>query len=228
MTKMFKLVTFSLLILLLFFTAIVIVLGFYEQSEPEAISYPKGELSDSIFISQNMEYIPNNSFTLTHELTNIPYSFDTIDAKKAVVGNGSIYEIDPYYIYFSELQKNEDSMDMMAEHLSGVLKYGVSKSNVECEILIKENGYLNGCEVEYLFFRLHVSGEDAYVASYRLSISEKVDNTVNEDILVSCITRAHTTQDVTNIKSILDLVICTLQYSKNAAYRIEREQGKNG
>jgi len=226
MNKIIKLAILFLLFLLVMFTAIVIVLGFFVQSEPEVIIYPKGDLSNSIFVSQNMEYVPNDSFTLTHELTNIPYSFDTIDAQKAVIGNGSIYEIEPYYIYFSELQKEEVSLDMMEKHLSGVFKYGVSKSDVECKILIKENGYLNGCEVEYLFFRLHVSGENAYVASYRLSISEEVDNTVNEDILVGCITRSHTTQDVTNIKSILDLVTHTLQYSKNAAYRLEREQRK--
>ena len=83
-------------------------LAFFESEPQVAVYMPSGGLTTSIFDSQNQVYKSEEAFKTKNSFQNVPYTIDTIEGQKAVVGSANVYEYAPYYFYYSELKQAED------------------------------------------------------------------------------------------------------------------------
>ena len=73
-TKLIVLISFAVVI-----AVVVMILGLFEPTEKVEIILPPGNLSMSLFDSQNSKYTQTESFPKQHQFTNIPYTIDTVD-----------------------------------------------------------------------------------------------------------------------------------------------------
>ena len=62
MTKQRKSQLIVMIILAVIFGIIVLILGLFKEPELEELIIPEGNLSNSLFDSQNTTYVPNESF----------------------------------------------------------------------------------------------------------------------------------------------------------------------
>lgn len=201
-----------------------LLLALFEGEGDRSIAMPTGGLTSSIFDSQNQTYKGEEALKEKHSFQQIPYTIDTVDGAKAMVGNGSIYEHAPFYFYYSELKKHTDLETVLKEELSSVLLYGANPSLTDINVLYEEKGFVNGCEA--VFYVMEVTAKKdtenvtQYVALYRLHLDASVYETEWE-MLVGCMSGDYSTEGLLALKTLSFSSVGSLKLDETAKKRIE-------
>lgn len=199
-----------------------------QEAEPE---YPAGNLSDSLFVSQNNAYTPSEAFPASVAFAGMPYYCDTVDGASAEVGNGRIYSADgTTFIYLSEHSGEKPAEECILGEFPSALLLDYDPAYSYIRSCRTEEGYINGFAAEYYFDMISVSdGKDArtaYMAAYDLSWEE---NPVNGRIILGVATTGASSEAFARTKEMLDALAGTLRYdeklAKQQAGEREKEEG---
>lgn len=221
MKKKERIALFVLIPVVVIFGIVALVLGFYEKAEPEEIVFPDSGLSDSIFDSQNMEYVENENFTNTYMFVNEPYKIDTIQTSSATIDTGCVFDSGNYYFYYAEVKKTDLTRDVVKEQFSRVLKYDASDEETTITALNSDSGFINGFSAEYGLYCISVNDNDApqsaYMLCYRLIIADADDFEDHYDLIVGVATKNYTNPALDGAMQLCRANLLTLQYDKAAA-----------
>lgn len=214
-------------ILAVFCILFYILLCFVPNKEEIVVELPGGGLSQSVFDSQNMEYVSVNGFDEVHSFEKIPFTIDTVSGQRADIGDGAVYASAPYYFYYSEIKHNEDMEDTVKKELTDVLVLSADSSLTQIECIKEESGYVNGCEAIYYLLKVSVNSEkepvEAYLSIYRLHINDVLYKS-DIGLLVGCMAcDMYSTEGLEALQTLSYSAITTLRYSKE----LEKEQSND-
>lgn len=202
-------------------------LAFFEQEPVTAVAMPKGRLTSSIFDSQNQTYKSEAAFQTKNSFINVPYTIDTIEGQKAVVGNANVYEHAPYYFYYSELKQGVDLETALKNELTSILVMSADPKQTQVEILHEESGFINGCSAVFYIVKISASDGDMqkskYMALYRLHLDDSVYVT-EWDMLVGCMSEDYSTEGLLALQTLSYSSIGSLKFDEKAQKRIEAGQ----
>lgn len=207
-----KAVIFLSIALVLFLT-ISFVLGYFNSIKPREVVYPEGHLSESIFESQNTDYVKNESLPNTKTFENIPYSYDVPNVDAANVDFGSIYKLsEEYYYYVTEYGKDKNPDAVIAHELGTVMNMNLDESQSILTHMHEEKGFINGYEAQYRIDSLAVTdginASKSYLMGYCLVIPD-----TNENIFVGMV--SNRADNYEQMNDLLSACIYTLQYSES-------------
>lgn len=200
------------------------LLSFFEQ---EPVYMPNGGLSRSIFDSQNQTYKSEEAFTVKNSFQNVPYTIDTVEGQKAVVGNASVYEHAPYYFYYSEIRQEVGMEEALKNELSSILLINADPRETQLDVLHEEKGFVNGCNANFYIIKITAREKEVqdikYIALYRLHLDDSLYET-EWDMLVGCLSEDYSTEGLSALQMLSFSSIGSLQYDENAKKRIEAGQ----
>lgn len=231
MKKSVKILIAFLSVLAFMLGIIYISLSIFHNSLPKDLVYPEGNLSKSIFDSQNMKYVPNANLPVSYEFESCPYTINICDADKAKVGNGSVYELSDWmYVYFTEYAKDEKIENVIKDELSRAIMIDSNKDMSVLETYVYEEGYINGFKADYYIDCLTVSNgnrsSSVYLTGYALTITnEEYDH--GYKMFVGIVTAENTTETFAQAKQVLDELIATFNFSEDTQetiLRMEKEE----
>jgi len=200
-----------------------LISGFFVVKEPKAVVIPKGQLSDSVFDLQNMKYVPMSGLNRRYFFAGLPYSVDVADGEFAKVGPADFLNSEPYYFYYNVISREEVLQDAMENQLSAVLASG--EREVVIDIILEETGNMNGCSGTYWVASATVLDEEPYyLCLYRLHIDESIYASEN-DIVVGCISKGYTTENLANLQMLAKASVETLRYDADRARELEKAKG---
>ena len=201
-----------------------LLLAFFESEPVTPVYMPSGGLTSSIFDSQNQVYKSEAAFKTKNSFQNVPYTIDTIEGQKAVVGNANVYEYAPYYFYYSELKQDADLEQVLKDELTSILLISASPDQTQIEVLHEESGFVNGCNAT--FYMIKITAKDAgaqaakYMSLYRLHLDESVYVT-EWDMLVGCMSEDYSTEGFAALQTLSYTSIGSLKFDEKAHRRIE-------
>lgn len=226
MTKKSKLAIGILIPVFLLTIVFYVVLCSLYTPVPKPLIYPEGNLSASLFVSQNNEYIENESLTESHSFMTVPYRIDVPLAQGATVGSGTIYQAgEGYYIYLAEYMDDEDVQDIIASQFpkAVMIDYDDALSNYNC--MVSESGYVNGFAANYIVDQLFVSnGKDkamSCIVGYALDCSEGYEG---KNLFVAVGTSLQTSEAFASCKEMLDIEMQTLRFDSALEYELDRKE----
>ena len=198
----------------------------YKETQKTVIVYPEGNLSDSLFVSQNNTYTESDRLPNKYGFETMPYYIDLPDGTVANVGNGSIVQInETSYLFISEYTSDKTAESVMLEEFPSALLIDFDSVYTYAQNLKTQAGYINGFAAQYYFNMLSVSNgnivKTAYIAAYELRSIDTEEASPNR-LLVGVITTKSDSVSFTNIKNYLDMVTLTVRYDKY----LESEQNK--
>ena len=224
MTKKSKLAVGILIPIFILTVVFYFVLCSLYTPAPEPLIYPEGNLSASLFVSQNNEYIENESLTESHSFTTVPYVIDVPLAKGATVGSGTIYQAgENFYIYLAEYTADENVQDIIASQFpkAVMIDYIDRLSSYNC--MVSEFGYINGFAANYIVDQLFVSnGRDkamSCIVGYALECSEGYEG---KNLFVAVGTILQTSDAFASCKEMLDIEMKTLRFDSALEYELDR------
>ncbi len=193
-----------------------IILCFFSVEEEVSVVYPSSGLSQSIFDSQNMVYGKVEGFSKEHVFSGAPFTIDTVDGQKAVIGNGSVYQSSPYYFYYSTLDGLEDVSARIRGELTGVLLLSADPLSTSVVMLAEESGYVNGCDAKFYVAEIDaVSGKESekgFMCFYVLDVNDVIYGG-EKKLLIGCMSKESEIQTgLENLKQLALANISTLQY----------------
>lgn len=194
----------------------------YKISQRSVLVYPEGNLSDSLFVSQNNTYTANDSLPNKTAFQNLPYYIDLPEGTFAKVGQGSIVQLnDSIYVYISEYSQGDAETVLLSEFPSALL-IDYDPLYTYSQRLKDQSGYINGFSASYLFDMISVSNgvlvKTAYLAAYDLYDAEEEGN----HIVVSVITTDIDSGSFANAKLILDTITYTVRYDQKLSNAQEK------
>ena len=231
MTKEIKRQLIILTVLAVLLGIFILFLGLFKTPDLKELVIPAGNLSNSLFDSQNTTYVANDSYPGKYLCSYIPYSIDTVNVDGAVVDTSIVYPAGSYYFYYSEVKKEEKTSNCVGRQFAKVLNFDYDPEQVLVETMQTESGFINGFGAEYQVVHLRVPGSDgkdrdAYLTTYRLSI---VDSETY-DLIIGVATGTLSSESLEGAKQLLDSIIPTVQFDKNlnkeltdAAEKAQRE-----
>lgn len=224
MTKKSKLAVGILIPIFILTVVFYFVLCSLYTPAPEPLIYPEGNLSASLFVSQNNEYIENESLTESHSFTTVPYVIDVPLAKGATVGSGTIYQAgENFYIYLAEYTADENVQDIIASQFpkAVMIDYIDRLSSYNC--MVSEFGYINGFAANYIVDQLFVSnGRDkamSCIVGYALECSEGYEG---KNLFVAVGTILQTSDAFASCKEMLDIEMKSLRFDSALEYELDR------
>ncbi len=224
MTKKLKVTLVILIPLFIFVITLYLILCSLYIPEPEPLVYPAGDLSASLFVSQNNEYTENDSLTESHSFSSIPFVIDVPPAQGAKVGSGTIYQAEKdYYIYLAEYTDKEDVQEIISKQFpkAVMIDYIDTLSSYNC--MVSEFGYINGFSANYIVDQLYVSnGKEkamSCIVGYALDCPDEYEG---QKLFVAVGTSLQTSEAFASCKKMLDLEMQTLRYDTALEYELER------
>jgi len=209
--------------LAIIFLSIYIATTEYVKSAGEALVYPEGNLSDSLFVAQNTVYVQNHALTHTYAISNLPYTVDVPDGASAYVGNGYVIQAaESLYVYVTCHDVDADARRVMLGEFPKSLMIDYDPAYTYTQRLAGQAGYTNGFSVEYFFDMLSVSdgsvAKSGYVAAYDI---EDPCGDGRGNILICVITTETDNAAFASVKSVLDAIILTVRYDQ----KMDRQMG---
>lgn len=200
------------------------VLSIINDRQADIISYPKGTLTESLFESQNNEYIPDERLAKTYAFSTAPYLIDVYDKPEAKVGNGSIIQMeDDTYSYITEYESGKTPKDVLLSEFPPALLINFDPSHTVYETLESQAGYINGFMASYFFNTFSISNGDSVVTAY--SVGYELIQTQNPQaphFIVAVATTRASTSHFANCKAAVDIMVNTLRYDE----KLEKDQQK--
>ena len=202
----------------LIFLALSRIAGNVDDGKPEPITYPPSDLSDDLFVSQNMDYVENESLTETYGFMDVPFVVDLPDGKTAKVQEGYLVYADEGITFFStQVEKNENVHDAILEQYPSAVNMNYSKKASYIQTAMTDTGYINGFYATYFIDHLLVStgvkldAKNAYVIGYIIDPGVEYDYY----IVLSFATTIENSEALSVCKELLDLVTVTLRYDED-------------
>ncbi len=199
-----------------------IMLGLVENQIPEEVVYPSGQLSNSVFDLQNMNYSAVNEMSLRYEFVDMPYTIDVVEGDMVSINGANIIDCEPYFFYYSVINQKDELKEALCSHLTEVLCSGADSLLTEVEILVTEEGYINGCLGTFVVAKLEVHDtQPSYICLYRLHVDESFYASEN-DLIVGCMTSTFSTQSLAELQGLLYLSVGTLRYDAEKAEILQK------
>lgn len=210
---------------IIFFSA-YIVASEYAKNAGEALVYPEGGLSNSLFVAQNTNYIQNNALTQKYALSSIPYTLDVPEGACAYVGNGCVIQAaESLYVYITCHNADVDAERAMLGEFPQSLMIDYDPAYTYTQQLASQSGYTNGFSVDYFFDMLSVSNgsvaKNGYAAAY--DIKDPCGDG-RGDILICVVTTETGNVAFASAKSVLDAIILTVQYDQKMDKQMSRQE----
>lgn len=224
-----KVILFLVLAVLCLF--LYIVLMFFDKPIVVEYQMPGGNLSQTLFDSQNMEYKKVDGYPTKHAFNGLPFTIDTISGQSAKVGNGAVYNSGDYFLYYSEMGSEEQITEVVKRELTDVLLLAGEKERTILEIKKEENGYINGCEATYYMMQVNAYRDKESVSAilclYSLKVNEDIYST-EKYMLVGCLSTALVSQEVYDgIQQLAHMSITTLNLDKERVKEFEKDVVKD-
>ena len=205
------------------FFALSKIAGNVDDGKPSPITYPVSNLSDDLFVSQNIDYVENESLTETYSFMDVPFVVDLHDGKTAKVDEGYLVYTDEGITFFStQVEKTENVHDAILEQYPSAVNMHYSKNASYIQTAMTDTGYVNGFYATYFIDHLLVStgvqvdAKNAYVVGYIIDPGVEYDYY----IVLSFATTIESSEALSVCKELLDLVTVTLRYDDD----LDREQ----
>lgn len=199
------------------------IAGNVDDGKPSPITYPVSNLSDDLFVSQNKDYVKNESLTETYGFMDVPFVIDLHDGKPADIEEGHLVYADEGITFFStQVEKSENVHDAILEQYPSAVNMHYSKNASYIQTAMTDTGYVNGFYATYFIDHLLVStgvqidAKNAYVIGYIIDPGVEYDYY----IVLSFATTIETSEALNVCKELLDLITVTLRYDKD----LDREQ----
>jgi len=199
------------------------IAGNVDDGKPSPIAYPDSELSDDLFVSQNIDYVENESLTETYGFMDVPFVIDLHDGKTADIEEGHLVYTDEGITFFStQVEKGENIHDAILEQYPAAVNMHYSKKASYIQTAMTDTGYINGFYATYFIDHLLVStgvqidAKNAYVVGYIIDPGVEYDYY----IVLSFATTIESSEALSICKELLDLVTVTLRYDDD----LDREQ----
>ena len=171
-------------VLLVIFVPILVILGVLYAlvnavyvPKPEPVTFPQGELTDSIFTEQNNNYVKNENLKYKHTFESVPYTIDRGEGDDAVVGTGTIYKIDnsdDFFLYMTEYDDSTNAPDIISSQFPAVLLINYIPEMTKVTIQADKKGFINGFSAEFIGETISVSDgtniREAAVIGYALDV----------------------------------------------------------
>lgn len=224
----------KILVLILSLVAVLLFIVFLflegiNSSIPKEVTYPPSNLSQSIFDSQNMKYVPNSSLTIQHIYETTPYQFDTVDTDMAKVGDyGAVYKIsDTVYVYTTECEETANISSVIKKELSPAVMIDSDTSMSVLDNYVHEEGYSNGFKADYYIDCLTVSNgsrtSSVYLTGYELTVTEE-EYDHGYKLFLGIVTAVKDTETFEQAKGLLDTLMNTFQYNAESQEAITRAE----
>lgn len=211
-----KILVLILIPLTISFLSVYILASEYAKSAGDAMVYPDGNLSNSLFVAQNIIYVQNSALTQKYALSSMPYTLDVPAGIRAYVGNGCVIQATgSLYVYITCHDAEVDAERAMLGEFPKSLMIDYDPVYTYTQQLASQTGYTNGFSVDYFFDMLTVSNgsvaKTGYVAAY--DIADPYGDG-RGDVLICVITTETDNVAFASAKSILDAIILTVQYDQ--------------
>lgn len=202
-----------------------IVLGFFKPVVVQEVVYPGGNLSQSVFDSQNMKYVETQGLGVEHSFKSVPYTIDTADGVKAGIGNGAFYKKEPFYFYYSEASVNEATSDVLKREVTDILSLTAKEADTKIDVLKEESGYINGCTANYTVLRVAAGSGVSYMCLYRLHINEDLYASEGDLFVgVMGIGENVSSDSLQNLCTLANSSVYTMQYSKTLDEKLMKQK----
>lgn len=215
MSKLLKFLLAASLALCLIFFIMYEALGNVHDDTPIPVRYPDSGLSDNLFVSQNSQYVPNETLPVQYSFQDVPYIIDLKEGDTADVGTGHIvYGNDNVCFYISQIGDTKSPHEAVLEQYPQVVYINYSQSDSYAQTVKEDHGYLNGLEATYFVDHLLIStgstqsARSAYVLGYCIDLGE--EHAYN--VIVSIATTLEGTDAFETCKELLDTLVYTLRY----------------
>lgn len=197
------------------------------EKKQEPISFPQGELVDSVFVAQNNNYVKNDSLGSVYEFETIPYLVDVPAGSSAKIGSGKIYQLSGgYFVYVSEYTDQYNVQDIIAAQFPAALLINYVPEKTLITTQIDKVGYINGFKGEYLADALSVSDgtttQQAIIEGYALDLPDGVY--FGNHIFIATGTTNMSTEGASNCAAILSAIMKTVRYDEQRDTILTRER----
>ena len=136
-----------LIVCLVFLSGIVRAI----KTQPATFDAPPSHLSDSIFVSQNTEYIPDSAYPNHYTFRQLPYQIDLPDGEQARVGNGLFVRLQSHLCLYVSEAKEEDLGGMIKTEIPRAYFSSLKEEETIARAVTSESGYLNGYPLTYTY-----------------------------------------------------------------------------
>jgi len=199
-----------------------IVLGNFKPEVKEEVLFPKSGLSDSIFDYQNMTYSPSDGLESKYLFTNLPFSVDLPNEKRASVGEATVVEKNGFYFLVSEVDKEADIRNILGNGYTHIIDVNGDVLSTLVTELNKDSGYINGSVAEYGVYEISVGEKKMYVTAMRLLVSPNIYET-DKQIVVACMGANYSTTGLANLQALTHAVVNTMTIDKNHLKELTNE-----
>jgi hypothetical protein len=221
-----KLLIFLSVLFVFFFVLYLLVDSVYVPPKEE-IAFPEGELTASIFTSQNNMYEENESLPQHHKFKTVPYIVDVPEAIGAEVGTGTVYQVnDTIYVFVSEYTDQYNVQDIITSQFPVALLISYVPENTKVTAMVDRVGFINGFSAEYIADRLYVSdgtnSQEAAVLGYALDVQD--ENYIGNHMLVSVCTTDLSEENLAACAQVLSVVIRTVHRDEGLQEELEQQK----
>lgn len=226
----FKKIIFWLSAALAFvFLFMATILGNVSDRKPMPTTYPKGNLSQDLFVSQNTQYIEQAAYPVEYAFKTSPYYINLPEGNAADIDKGHlVYGTDTITFFLSEVDEHEDPHDAVLEQYPAAVYLNYAKQASYCQTVVSEIGYINGYKVNYFIDHLLISTgaqvktQSAYMIGYVVYVGDKS----NTNLIIAVATTEESEVSMNLCKENLDALIYTLRYSEKLQSNQERAAQK--
>ena len=208
------------------------------EPEPEALVFPQGELSESIFEGQNNEYTKNESLAKTHTFETVPYMVDVPDVKGATIGSGCVYEVGSglfvYVTEFDDMTQVDDSgkydkvvqmQDILASQFPAALLINYIPEETRVTAEVSGDGFINGFTAHYLADSIGITDGtqtvNAGLLGYILDINDR--GFEGRHLYVAVGSQDPTNVSLQNSAAVLSAIMHTVRFDENLYAEMTRD-----
>lgn len=201
------------------------MLSMVDDGKKAPLVYPESNLSNDLFVSQNTEYIKNDSFSEIYEFKNIPFNCDVLKGNTADIENGHIINVSEDVNFFvSEYENGKNPHDIILRQYPQAIYMNYAKENSFVQTATTDIGYINGYYATYFVDHLLIStgptasGKSAYMIGYALDLGTQYEY----DLIIAVVTTTQSTENFEACKQLLDTMTYTLRYDEKRAEQMEK------
>ena len=202
-------------VLFLLIILYMVLNALYEPKEVPLV-YPEGNLSESLFVSQNNEYTENENLPETHSFKTVPYKIDMFTGASAEVGSGTIYSADfseGVYSYLAEYEDEESLQQVIGDQFPKAILIDCIDSMTSVNNLVSEYGYINGFTANYLVDQISVSNGKQHSMSCLVGYALDLDGEEEgKNLFIGVGTTVQSSEAFSVCKQVLDTLMTTLRY----------------
>lgn len=216
MGKKSKLALLIIIPILILMIVLYMVLNALYIPKEVPLVYPEGNLSESLFVSQNNEYTENENLPDTHSFKTVPYKIDMFTGASAEVGSGTIYSADfsdGVYSYLAEYGDEESLQQVIGDQFPKAILIDCVDSMTSINNLVSEYGYINGFTANYLVDQISVSNGRQHSMSCLVGYALDLDgDEEGKNLFVGVGTTVQSSEAFGVCKQVLDTLMTTLRY----------------